>query len=191
MTAGKSGGPRVPLVDPGTTDARLTAVFDAIRARGSEPLHIHRTVAQAPELLSAFLSYAFALRSSSVSPRADRELIILRTCQLTHGDYEIALHRGMGLAHGLTQAQVNELASWRHSSAYNERQRAILAFADGMFSDAGVDDAVFEELGRFFPPREVVELTLTAAFYGGLARFSHALGIPLDPDAANNQYERS
>lgn len=182
--------PRIPPVDLDTDDPTLKPLFDAIRARGGGPLNIHLAIGRAPDLLSAFLTFAFALRSSSVSPRVDRELIILRTSQLAGGDYEFAHHRGMAIAFGLTAAQVDRLSDWRASDLFDDRQRAILAYADAMFNPDGVDDCVFDTLARFFPPREIVELTLTASFYSGLSQFTRALNIDIDPDVDESRYGR-
>lgn len=182
--------PRIPPVDADTDDPALKPLFDAIRARGGHPLNLHRAVARAPDLLSAFLTFAFALRSSSVSPRVDRELIILRTSQLAGGDYEFAHHRGMAIAFGLTASQVDRVADWRASDLFNDRQRAILSYAEAMFGQDGVDNEVFETLARFFPAQEIVELTLTASFYSGLAQFSRALNVEIDPDVNESRYGR-
>ena len=183
--------PRIPFVDSDTQEPALRALFDQIRARGAEPFNIHRTIAQAPDIFAGFLSFAFALRSQAVSPRVDRELMILRTCQLTDGSYQWSHHRHMAAALGLTDIQIDQIATWRTSDAFSPSHRAILAYTDAMFSAAGVDEAVFGDLARRFGPREIVELTLTAAFYGGMAHFSRALRIPLDADASTGQYGRT
>jgi alkylhydroperoxidase family enzyme len=172
--------PRLPLVDPFTQDPVLRPIFDGMRSRGLEPLNIHRTIGHAPELYKAFAGLATALRFSGVTPRVDRELMILRTAQLKEGDYEFAHHRRIGLTCGLTEAQIDRLPSWRRTSIFNERQRAILAYAEKMVQAGDVDDATFATMQHLFSPQEIVELTMTSGFYVGIAQFSRALRIEMD-----------
>ena len=172
--------PRLPLVDPFTQDPVLRPLFDGMRSRGLEPLNIHRTIGHAPELYKAFAGLATALRFSGVTPRVDRELMILRTTQLKEGEYEFAHHKRIGLTCGLSEAQIDSLPSWRRTSIFNERQRAILEYAERMVQAAEVDDATFATMQRLFSPQEIVELTLTSGFYVGVAQFSRALRIEMD-----------
>ena len=181
---------RLPLVEASTHTA-VKGAFDAIRARGGEPLNLHRTLAHAPSLLAPFLDLAFALRSAPATPRAERELIILRTAQLCDSTYVLTHHAGMGTWAGLSAEQLDDIATWRDSGRFTERQRGILAYADAMFGTDGVGDALFTQLERLFSADEIVELTLTAAFYGGVARFTRALGVPLESDGAANTYGRA
>jgi alkylhydroperoxidase family enzyme len=176
-------GGRIPLVDPNSQDPVLRPVFDAIRSHGGAPLNIHRTIGNAPKTLKGFLTYAWALRYDAVSPRADRELLILRTTQLVHGEYEFVQHRGIGVSCGLTEAQIDALTEWRERPLFTDRQRALLAYTDEMLSPPGVSDRTFDELKRHFSPEEIVELTLTSGFYVGVAQFSRALKVPTDPAA--------
>ena len=180
--------PRVPLIDPDTQDPVIAAIFAAIRAKGGGPLNLHRTIANAPELLGPFLDLAVALRAAPVSPRMDRELVILRTLQITGGDYGFAHHRVMGLSCGLTEAQIGDLDRWRDSSSFSERQRALLSYADAMTSPDGVDDATYQALSTILPPREMVEITLSAAFYAMVAQLTRALRVPADADGVVGRY---
>ena len=179
---------RVPLVDPNTQDPVIAALFSAIRAKGGGPLNLHRTMANAPELLGPFLDLAVALRASPVSPRIDRELVILRTLQITGGDYGFAHHRAMGLSCGLTEAQIGDLDRWQESPNYSDRQRALLAYADAMTSPDGVDDSTYQALSAILPPREMVEITLSGAFYAMVAQLTRALRVPPDADGVAGRY---
>lgn len=81
---------RAPLVPSDTQDPIVGPIFGGIKSRGGEPLNMHRTVANAPKIFKAYVDMAITLRTAAVTPRADRELIILRTAQLGGGDYEYA-----------------------------------------------------------------------------------------------------
>ena len=85
-------------------------------------------------------------------------------------------------------AQLDALPQWRSSTAFNDKQKAILAYADGMVSAKGVDDATFATLRKFYNDQEIVELTVTSAFYGAVAQITRALGVKLEPDAGQTAY---
>lgn len=179
---------RVPLVPSDTKDPIVGPIFEGIKSRGGQPLNMHRSVANAPKIFKAYVDMAIALRTAATTPRVDRELIILRTAQLAGGDYEFAQHRPMGLSCGLTAAQVDGLKSWQGRNDFTERQRAILAYADGMASEKGVDDRTFAELKKYFNDQDVVELTVTAAFYGMVSQITRSLAVALEPNAGKTAY---
>jgi AhpD family alkylhydroperoxidase len=181
---------RIDPVPPNPTDPIVAPVFDAIRSRGGEPLNMHRTLANAPQIFKAYVDLAIALRAGAVVPRKYRELIVIRTAQKAGGDYEVAQHRPMALSCGLTRAQLDAIAAWQSSSEFDAPQRAVLAYAEEMAGDKGVSDATFKSLAQHFNPREIVELTITAGFYGAAARVTKALDVQLEKGAGdeNNAY---
>src|SRR5262245_1208676 len=182
--------PRVPLVQDDTSDPDAAANLKAIAARGIKPHDIHRVYANAPKLQRRSSALAQAIRNEAIVSRNDRELIILRAAQLMGGDYQFTQHRPMAISCGITAAQVDNLLRWRESHLFNDRQRAILAYADGMVSPEGVSDATFEAMKRFFSNKEIVELTMTAAYYSGSAQITRALGVQPEKEADPTGYGR-
>ena len=179
---------RVGLVPSDTKDPVVGPIFDGIKSRGGQPLNMHRTVANSPRIFKAYVDMAITLRTAATTPRVDRELIILRAAQLAGGDYEFAQHRPMGLSCGLSAAQVDGLADWRKRSDFTERQRAILGYADAMAAEKGVDDRAFADLKKHFNEQEIVELTVTAAFYGMVSQITRSLAVKLEPNAGQTAY---
>jgi alkylhydroperoxidase family enzyme len=179
---------RVPLVAPDTNDPIVGPIFRGIQSRGGEPLNMHRAVANSPKIFKSYVDMALALRAGATTPRADRELIILRTAQLAGGDYEFAQHRPMAVSCGITAAQLDALGQWRSSSLFTDKQRAILAYVDGMGSPGGVDEATFAALKQYFNDAEIVELTVTSAFYGMVSQITRSLDVKLEPNAGQTAY---
>jgi alkylhydroperoxidase family enzyme len=175
-----------PLVDRDTNDPILKPMFDAMKAKGAGPLNIHRTIANAPEVYKGFATFATALRQNAESPRAERELAILRTTQLKGGDYEFAQHRRIGLSCGLTEQQVDGLPDWKSKTVYNDRQRLILQYVDGMLASGTVDDQTMLKVKQVFSPKEIVELTMTSAFYTAVVQFSRAVRV--EPEKQETSY---
>jgi alkylhydroperoxidase family enzyme len=181
---------RVPLVQDDTSDPDAAANLKAIRARGIAPHDIHRAYANAPKLQRRSSALAQAIRNDATVSRADRELIILRAAQNMRGAYQYRQHVPMAVSCGVTRAQIGALPRWRESKLFSERQRAILAYADGMVSEAGVSDADFEAMKGHFSTREIVELTMMAAYYSGSAQITRALGVQPEKEADPTGYGR-
>lgn len=179
---------RVPLVPSDTQDPIVGPIFGGIKQRGGEPLNMHRTVANAPKIFKAYVDMAITLRTAAITPRADRELIILRTAQLGGGDYEYAQHRPMAISCGITTEQLDAMKQWKGSKLFSDKQRALLAYADGMASPQGVDDATYAALAGFYNPQEIVELTVTSAFYGAVSQITRSLAVQLEPNAGKTAY---
>jgi 4-carboxymuconolactone decarboxylase len=174
---------RLPLVPGSADDPRLRPAFDYFRERGREVPALYRALANAPEMLQAWIGLGWPLRAKATSPRGLRELIIMRVAQLTGSTTEWLAHWDMAVAHGVTTAQLGTLANWRASDEFTDAERATLAFTDEMTLDLEVKDETFGTLADHFQPGELVELTLTAAFYSCVARVLDALRIEHQHDA--------
>lgn len=174
---------RVPLVSNQTTDPDAQKIFQGALSRGGYILNLNRMIANAPRLMAPAGAYARALRYTADDiPRNYRELMIVRTLQVEGGDYEFALHTHMARSCGISQAQIDALPHWKTSKLFDEKEKAILAFSDGMDSRRGVDDATYSKLSSLFNPRQIVELTLTGGWYIGHSHESRALHLPIDDD---------
>ena len=174
---------RLPRVPDPPTDPVLQELFDETRRKGGDVINLHLTLGHAPAIAKARRAMATALRFEAVTPRALRELVIVRTAQIVGGDYELNQHLPMALASGLSPEQVGDIEAWRGSSRFDARQRAVLAYVDAMAGQGGeVDDETFAELARHFGPQEIVELTVTVANYYGTGLITKALRIEIEDD---------
>ena len=176
---------RVPLVGDDTTNPVIQKFYADVRAKGGQPLNLHRTMANAPEMMNGSSGMAYAIRYGATVPRQFREIAIIRSVQLNGGHYEEMQHRPMAMSCGLSQAQVDAIADWHGSKLFDPKQRAVLAYVEGVSAKAGPTDAEFAAMKANFSDKEIVELTMTASNYAGTAMFSRAMRIPLEPGAGN------
>lgn len=180
-----SGGPgtmtRVPLVPDDSSDPIVAEVFKRFQDEGRRPIALYRALANAPELLRAYSGLAAALRYQAQTPRALRELAILRTAQLTGSDYEWSHHVPMARSAGVSDAQIAAVAHWRTSDAFDGRERALLRCAEEIHRCALSDEAV-AELKRSYSDAEVVELVLLVAFYQAVARVLDGLAVEVEAE---------
>lgn len=148
---------------------------------GAKQENLYRALAHSPDLLRAWMAFAWALREHEATPRQLRELMILRTAALQQAPYEWHQHRRMAREAGVTEEEVAELPMWRTSSAFGPAERAALALTDAI-ADGRVPAEVNDEVDRYFDHAQRVELTLTAAFYSMVPRLLDALGVPVEGD---------
>jgi alkylhydroperoxidase family enzyme len=174
---------RLPAVKDPMSDPILKEMFEDIRAHGGQILNLHLTYAHAPKIGRANRAMAYALRFEAEVPRQFREIAMIRTGQILDAQYELNQHIPLGLACGLTRAQLDAMPSWKTSDLFDGKQRALLAYADAMVMNRGeVDDATFDSFAKFFTPREIVELTVSISAYTSTALFTKALRIKPETD---------
>ena len=171
---------RVPLLSDAEIAPSVAEIFERMRKAGGRPPNLYRALGNAPAMLDAWIGLAWPLRHDAKTPRALRELIIMRVAGLTDAHYEAHHHHRMALEAGVSEAQLADLPRWRDSKRFNERERAVLALADAVTRGGKLPDSVHEDLKQHFKPGEVVELVLTAAFYNCVSRTLLALEVPLE-----------
>jgi alkylhydroperoxidase family enzyme len=162
------------------------ALKKRIEALWGTPPNLYRALANHPALLAAWTEFSKTLRHDTRTPRALRELVILRGGQLMRSEYEWAQHLPMARKVGVSEAQINALSAWRTSPQFDEREKAALALAEAV-TQGHVSDEVYKQAVRHFDHHDYVELAAVAAFYAMVGRMLDAMGVPLDADVANYQ----
>jgi len=145
------------------------------------PPNLYHCLANHPRLVAAWSDFSKALRHDSRTPRALRELVILRGAQLMRSEYEWAQHLKMARKAGVREAQIAALSSWKSSPEFDAKEKAALLLADAV-TQGEVSDQVYSEAMRQFDHHDYVELSITAAFYAMVGRMLDAMGVPLEPD---------
>jgi len=169
----------VPLVEvPAAVEARLAEL-------GGKPVNLYRALANSPDLLAAWIEFAWSIRQKPATSRRLRELMIVRGAALMGCDYELAHHRLMADRNGVSENELAVLDHGREAESFSPAERAALAFMEAMVEGA-VPDAVNAELARHFDPSERVELALTAGLYCMVPRVLDALGVPLETDGTGS-----
>ena len=150
-----------------------------------KPVNLYRALGNHAALTAAWTEFANAIRHDSKTPRALRELMILRTAQIAHSEYEWAHHLRMARKAEVSEAKIAALAGWRASKAFDARERAALALTEAVMA-CNVTDAVHGEVKKHFSDAEFVELSLTASFYAMVSRMLDAMRVEMDPDVRDH-----
>ena len=146
-----------------------------------KPVNLYRALGNHPALAAAWTEFANSIRHDSATPRALRELMILRTAQLARSEYEWAHHLRMARKAGVSESKIVALAGWRSAKEFDAKERAALALTEAVMA-CDVSDAVHAEVKRHFSDAEFVELSLTAGFYAMVSRMLDAMRVELDDD---------
>ena len=159
---------------------------DFVDSRGIEPGHIHRTVANAPNLLRQFLGLANELRNGTELDPKLRELALMTVGRLTGAEYEFTHHWNIALKVGVRRDQLEQLADYAASPAFNDQERAVMRYAEEATRNVRVSDLTFEALRGFLDNRRIMELVMNVAFYNAVVRVLVPCGIELETGAKKN-----
>jgi AhpD family alkylhydroperoxidase len=148
------------------------------------PPNLYRALANHPSIIAAWTEFANTLRNGTRTPRALRELVILRGSQVAGSEYEWAHHLRMARKAGVREAQIAALASWRASPEFDAKEKAALALAEAV-TEGRVSDEVYREATRHLDHHDYVELAVIAGFYAMVARVLDAMGVQLEDEFKN------
>ena len=172
---------RVPYLIREDASAETTPLWDRLETERKVPTaHIFRALANAPDLLDAFLSYANAMRDQArLSPRL-RELAILSVGHAVGSRYEIAHHQSHGLKAGLTEAQLADVADFENSEEFDDVDLAVLRLARESTLSVHVSEETWKAAAAHLDDQQMVELTLNIAWYNSGVRVMGLLDIELE-----------
>ncbi len=126
-----------------------------------------------PELMSGFRAVKVALEKSVVEQKLI-ELVYLRVSQINGCAYCLNLHTNSLLKGGETQRRIAEVAGWRVSDQFSEKEQAALNWAEQLtnISTSHADDEAFEALKKIFNDKEISDLTFAISLMNGMNRLA-------------------
>ncbi|CAM1629922.1 Carboxymuconolactone decarboxylase-like [Bartonella apihabitans] len=126
-----------------------------------------------PELMSGFRAVKVGLEKSVVEQKLI-ELVYLRVSQINGCAYCLNLHTNSLLKDGETQRRIAEVAGWRVSDQYSEKERAALNWAEQLtnISTSHADDESYEALKKVFSDKEISDLTFAISLMNGMNRLA-------------------
>lgn len=171
---------RVSFIEKGQGHPMVEDLYNKIELRGQRIINLYKVLGHCPFVGLNWQRLGNSLLKGEELPPRLRELAVLRVGHLTGSKYEFTQHTGIALTAGLTREQVDAIPDWRDSTAFNDEERAILAYADEVERDVKVKDETFATLRSFFSEHTIVELTVVIGYYGMVSRFLVALDVELE-----------
>jgi alkylhydroperoxidase family enzyme len=135
--------------------------------------------AHSPRLLKGYGAFEWTFIKSHRAPEKLKSLAELKAAALCGCEW--CMDFGSWLSRnsaGVTEEQLRELPNFRQSDAFDEDEKLVLEYAEGISrTPVDVPDDVFERLRARFDEAQIIELTYAAAIENMRARFNWALGI--------------
>jgi alkylhydroperoxidase family enzyme len=154
-----------------TTTAANAAIVERITARRApRPLQaLDLTLLHSPAVADGWNSFLGAVRTGTTLTDDIREIAICRVAVHNGATYEWNHHAPLAAKGGVTEEGMKLLAKkdvgegWKKEGGegLNEKQWAVLRFADASTVGVRVSEEIFGEARRLFSEQEVVEITAT------------------------------
>lgn len=194
--------PLVPLMKDEEFSPEYRALMEQQRARSGRVTNSARASGHAAEMALVVRDYLSRMWTLGDLPKPFRALIRYKvsttnTCLYCSTHQVEFLHK-----FGVEREKIANIYDYQTHPAFDERERAALAFVDAMMADASnIPDAVARRFVDNFTPQERVEIGYTATAMATLNKFNDAFRIPIEdevvgvaievPDLAANKKGRA
>jgi AhpD family alkylhydroperoxidase len=171
--------PRLAPAEPRGLDLIRRLTFATARRMYGRELEPTRVIAHHRPLLAGLGALSMAdERFSHAVPEPLKHLARLRAAQLIGCEWCLDFGSYLAQKGGTTPEQLRDLATWRDSELFDERERLVLEYAEGLTrTPVDVPDELFARLREHFDERQIVELTMVSALENLYSRFNWSLGI--------------
>lgn len=133
-----------------------------------------------PAALELLLGFSKGVEALGLPDRLN-DLIHLRASQLNGCAACVAMHAREAREHGEHQYRLDLLPVWRETEAFDERERAALAWTEVLtqIPTAGVDDPAYRDLVAAFGENDAVTVTLAVIVINCWNRMNVGFRVPL------------
>jgi alkylhydroperoxidase family enzyme len=173
---------RISFPDTHTGPAAEIAAAVSAQRHGTLP-NLYRMLLHSPAVAEGWLGIGTAVRYRSSLDDLLRELVICTVARVCESDYEWAHHSPLARSFGAGELQLRLLPDEVEVGPFTPAQAVALRHAAAV-SRLEVDDSMHAALEEHFNATHIVELTATAAYYAGVARFLAALQVDIDAELA-------
>jgi AhpD family alkylhydroperoxidase len=144
---------------------------------------------QAPEPMTRWAEHggvfwAWSLEESVVDatwralPNSLRMLAVLKSASTVDCPWCLDFGSHLSEKSGLSEAKLRDLHRWRDSGAYDDTEREVLAYAEGVSATpVAVDEGLRRRLEDRLGGKGLVELTALVALENQRSRFNAAMGV--------------
>ncbi|OAP58246.1 hypothetical protein AYL99_07336 [Fonsecaea erecta] len=158
-------------------------VLERVKARRGAMglISLDLTLLHAPKIADGWNALLGAVRTKNSLPDDIREIAICRPALINRAWFEWNAHAPILLnTAGFTEEKLSVVKQLHPTSkgALDDRQWAVLRYADAMTREVSVPQGLFDEVkAAGFSNQEIVEITATVASYNMVSRFLVALDI--------------
>lgn len=135
----------------------------------TQPPQLFTEIGRHRRLFRAWLPFAGTLLFRGCLPRADAELVILRTAVNADCEYEWRQHVRMAARAGLSDDEIAAVRAGNDRTAWTDRQRVLLQSIEQLHANRRIDPSTRAALERHLSPAQLVELCFLVGHYEMLA----------------------
>ncbi len=168
---------RVPYLEP-------SDLAEADRDLLKRPITLFKALVNSPNAARAFHGLGDYIRYGSKLDMRLRELAILQVGWLARAPYEWSHHVKLGLDFGVSKADIQALIddTAGKPTDLDALTRKVLLAAREMTTDGEMSAENFAALQQALGNEQVVDLTITIAFYNAVVRVLATLRIDVEDD---------
>src|SRR5258708_39776507 len=138
-------------------------------------------VAGAPRAFRPCLELGGAVLSSALDARR-REIAVLRVAHAPHAPYEWAQHEQLARNVGVTDEEIEAIATENPVTSLDEECNLICRVADEVSRDVRLSDEALEQTIDRYGPREAAELILLVSYYNMVSRFLESTRVEVEKE---------
>jgi alkylhydroperoxidase family enzyme len=175
-----SASDRAPAPAPGELDSDAASLLERLPQGEDGPLHLMAVLISNPVLLRSWARFTGKLFSGLLSDR-ERELSILRTAANLKSSYEWGNHAELGLAAGLTGAEIEALGRDDPGEAWNPGELTLIRAADELCRDGELQRETWDELYAERGAPAAIEVVFLVGAYRIVRGLVGSLGVKDEP----------
>lgn len=146
-------------------------------------VHLSKSEPAAYKALAAFSSAVAGIAEANGVDVRLSELVQLHISQLNGCAYCVRVHVERVLAEGVTADEIAQLAVWRESGVFTERDRAALELGEAFtyIHEGGIPDDVYDHVGGILSEKEYTALSWISISINAFNRVAIAGRYPVPP----------
>jgi 4-carboxymuconolactone decarboxylase len=134
-----------------------------------------------PALAGPFLAFNAVLMNSTILPRRQRELMVLRVAWRSGSRYEWAQHVMLAPRYGITPEELEAIAEGASAQVWSALEKDLLIASDQLLDGYRINNETWARLAEQLDERQLMELVFTVGTYTTLAMAFNSFGLQLDP----------
>ncbi len=143
---------------------------------------------KAPEAYAALRSFSTTVGRLAADAGIDarlREIVQIHASQLNGCAYCVRVHVDAAVKAGLDADVIAQIATWRESGVFDERERAALDLTESFtfIHEDGIPDEVYDQAGGILSEQEYVALSWVLVAINAFNRVAIAGRYPVPPRA--------
>jgi alkylhydroperoxidase family enzyme len=187
-------GPRLPPIPPTEWPEEMREALAALQppnprhplpARDPDRPKGHNALgmfAHHPALTKAYNTFNGHILFATTLTARQRELLVLRVATRRRCEYEWLQHVLIGRDAGLDDADIERVVQGPDADGWDDLDRALLAAADELLSEARVHHLTWATLARHLDPQQLLDVVFTVGAYDVVAMAFNTFDVAPDDD---------